>query len=123
MKTFGKSDGGGRRTVPRDAGPLVGVFTTVTRSHVAIVVDLSQTGARLGGEDLPPEGEGIVLSVDAVQAFGTIVWSHDGECGVAFDSPLPVADVERLRQRVGSGAGLTLEMKAALDDWNGGFAR
>jgi len=123
MNAFGKCDGGGRRAAPRDAGPLIGVFTTVTRSHAAIVVDLSPSGARLGGDELPSKSEEIILSIDGVETFGIIAWSHDGECGVAFDNPMPVADVERLRQRVGSNVGLTLEMKAVLEHWNAGVAR
>jgi hypothetical protein len=86
-------------------------------------VNVSTTGARLRGSDLPQEGEELLLSVDSVRAFGTVVWSESGECGVAFDTPLAIEEAEALRYRAAKTAGFTPELKAALDDWTLGLAR
>ena len=42
MSVFGKRSGGGRRTAQRETAPAVAVFTTVTNSHGAVLVDCRQ---------------------------------------------------------------------------------
>ena len=123
MTAFGKCNGGGRRRAARAPLPLIAVFTTLSRSHEAVVVDLSSTGARLRSDDLPDSGEEVLLSIEQVRAFGTIAWSHDGECGVNFDPPLEARDLRLLRHRAGDLRGLMPELQAALDDWTMGLAR
>ncbi len=123
MKIFGKSHGGGRRSAPREKAPLFALFSTITRSHRAIVVDISATGARLRGTDLPGTGDLLEVSIDGLRAFASIIWSDGRQCGIAFESPLTSAEVERLRQKVTAVAGLSPQLKAALDDWMTGFAR
>lgn len=121
MVTFGKCNGGGRRSSAREAVPLVAVFTTVTRSHRAVLVDISRTGARLSGDDLPELHEDLLLSVDRLRAFGTVAWSEGREFGIVFTEPLEDHDVQSLRRK--AAIGLTPELKAALDDWTLGLAR
>ena len=123
MTEFGKCKGGGRRLAARETATLITIYTTVTHSHAAFLVDVSQTGARLRGDILPEKSDEIMLSIDAVRAFGTVIWSRRGECGVAFDSPLEAEDVELLRERVAKAAGFAPEVKAAMDDWTMGLAR
>ena len=123
MSSFGKRKGGGRRSAPREPAPLGAVFTTITRSHRAFVIDVSSTGVRLRGEDLPSAGEPLEISIEAVHGFGYVMWSDHGECGIEFDEPLSADDVMVLRNRVARMAGLPLQFKAALDDWMTGFAR
>jgi len=123
MNAFGKCNGGGRRSSARETAPLIAVFSTLARSHDAVLVDISQTGARLSGDDLPQLGEDFILTVEGVRAVGSVVWAVDGQCGVVFDGPLPATDVESVRRKVSRFAGLTPRMKAAFDDWTAGFAR
>lgn len=119
---FGKRQGGGRRTAARTPVPLIAVLTTVTHSHFAILVDVSRTGARVRGSDLPGEGKDVVVRVDSVRVFATVVWSARGQCGLAFEQAITDDEVERLRQRASNVkvAGLTPQEKAALDDWKVG---
>ena len=123
MSNFGKCGGGGRRSAVRERTPLVAVFTTLARSHDAVLVDLSRTGARLSGDDLPAVGEDFILVMEGIRTFGSVVWASEGECGVLFDGPLPAEDVEAVQRKAAGGARFTPWMKAAFDDWMVGFAR
>lgn len=123
MNEFGKRQGGGRRAAPREATPLFAVFSTVSRSDRALVVDVSTNGAGLRGDSLPRSGESLELSIEKVRAFGTVMWSAAGECGIAFDEPMSAPDVLMVRERVTALGGLPPQLKGALDDWMTGFAR
>ena len=123
MGTFGKADGGGRRGAAREVIPLVAVFTTLTRSHSAELIDISATGARLQSPYGPEKGEEVLFSVDRLRAFGTVAWTHEDEFGIAFDVPVIADEVEILRERVRASRGLTADMRQALDAWSLGTAR
>ena len=123
MSIFGKSTGGGRRSAAREAAPLTAVFTTVTRSHSATLVDISATGARLEGRNLPLEGELVELSMARVRTFGLVKWVLGEQCGIAFDVKLDCEDVGLLREHVESVKGLPPEIKAAYDNWMIGAGR
>jgi len=123
MSVFGKRNGGGRRRAQREAAPSIAVFTTVTKSHPAVLVDISATGARLRTTDLPQFGEELMVNVESVRAFGCVAWVRGDQFGVAFDDALQPADVHKLRCRLSRSPGLPPEMSAAMDDWNTGLAR
>ena len=123
MSAFGKCEGGGRRSASRSSAPLMAVFTTLTGSQSAILADVSSTGARLRGAGLPKMGEELMLSIETVQAFGMVVWSENGECGIAFEVPLPRDDEETLRQKVSLVRGLPPDIQAAFDNWVVGRSR
>lgn len=115
--TFGKSSGGGRRAAPREAAPLLAVYTTVTRSHSALLVDVSSTGARLRTPDLPEEGDELFVTIGRIKIFGSVAWTRDGEFAVAFDEPLDGEELQLLRQNVRASFGLPPDVKEAVDDW------
>lgn len=123
MGEFGKKNGGGRRLAARTCAPLIAVFTTTTRSHSAVLIDLSSTGARIGGEHLPEKGEELLLSVGKLRAFGTVKWVAGRECGVHLDAPLATEDIAEIQGQVARQRGLNPDLKQALDDWTMGFAR
>jgi hypothetical protein len=123
MGAFGKCEGGGRRSSARQKAPTIAVFTTVSRSHDAELVDISPTGARLTGDDLPELGEDFILVVEGIRTFGSVAWVDEGQCGVLFDGPLPAAEVQALRAKVDRWPDLEPRARAVLDDWTGGFAR
>lgn len=121
--SFGKREGGGRRIAPRQAAPLIAIITTLSDSHTATLVDISKTGVRLRGDDLPGEGDELILTLESVRTFGCVAWKHDGECGIALYVPLPVGDVQSIRQKAAKLGGVTPELRAAFDDWTLGVAR
>ena len=115
--TFGKRGGGGRRGAPREAAPLLAVYTTVTQSHEVILVDVSESGARLRGPYVPEAKDELFVSIGKIKAFGRVAWVERPEFGIAFDPPLGGGDLEALREQVRIGAGLSPEVKAAIDVW------
>jgi hypothetical protein len=123
MTTFGKRKGGGRRRAAREHLPLIAVFTTRSRSHPAVLVDVSSTGVRLRGDDLPGRGEDLLVTIEGVTSYGVVAWSRLGFCGIAFDSPLPAGSLQLLEQRVAKARGLSPELMAAMEDWQLGVAR
>ena len=114
---FGKRGGGGRRNAPREAAPLLAVYTTVAGSHEAVLVDVSSSGARLRGPNLPQVGEELFVSFENIKAFGTVARSEEHEFAIAFDEPLTADDLNVLREKVKRGAGFSPEEQAAIDGW------
>jgi hypothetical protein len=125
MKAFGKCDGGGRRHASREHLQFPALVSTIQDDRVLVLVDLSSTGARLRGPDLPPVGEAVSLKVDYVRAFGTVAWLNGGECGVDFDSPIQSFQIARLSERVKVATFTAggVEQQLGLQDWLTGFAR
>lgn len=125
MPGFGKSRGGGRRLSARCAVPMLAVIMTVTKTRTMVVADLSCTGIRLSGDDVPEKGELLEIKLDKLGAFGVVVWSSSEQCGVAFEPSLREFDVEKLRQRTGRGSlsKMSPEERQALDEWLLGVSR
>lgn len=99
------------------------VLTTLVGSRSAVLVNVSSTGARVRGADLPVMGVDLVLNIDRVQAFGTVIWSDSGECGIGFDPPLDPSDEEYLRNLVAGAQGLPPDIRAAFENWVVGAGR
>ena len=123
MSTFGKRKGGGRRSAARLSAPLIAVVTTFSTTRSAILVDVSATGAKLRGRNLPGLSEELFVTIDGTMAFATVAWEDGEECGVAFDSPLKPADELRLRKKVAQASCLPPEFRHAFEDWTQGLAR
>jgi hypothetical protein len=121
--TFGKQAGGGRRGAPREAAPLLAVYTTITKSHEVVLVDVSCTGARLRGPSLPEAGDELFVSVENLKVFGMVVRTEGHEFAVVFDQPLQAEDLALLRSKVKQGSGFSPEEKAAIDGWVLGVER
>ena len=123
MGMFGKRVGGGRRSAARASAPLTAVLTTLVGSRSAVLADVSSTGARVRGTDLPAMGEELVINIERVQAFGSVAWSDSGECGIVFEPPLDADDEDYLRQLVAAARGLPPDIQAALENWTVGAGR
>lgn len=95
--TFGKCAGGGRRKAARAPALQLSVLSTITTDHRVGLVNLSSRGVRVTAPDLPAEGEPVVFKAAGMRSFGHVVWSRNGQCGVAFDTPLAADQVDRLR--------------------------
>jgi hypothetical protein len=124
MRTFGKSQGGGRRSAARAPAPFLAVLSTITHDHHAVLRNISRAGARFSAPVLPGEGEELIFKAEGVQAFGRVVWSKDEQCGVAFDGPILTGEFERLRREanIRSLAGLSAQERAAMEEWELGIA-
>ena len=123
MGIFGKRKGGGRRSAARLSAPLIAVVTTFTDTRSAVLVDVSATGAKLRGRNLPSLYEELFVTIDGTMVFGTVAWEDGDECGVAFDAPLKPSEELRLRKRVAEATALPTEFRRAFDDWTRELAR
>ena len=101
MNIFGKSHGGGRRKSARDPAPLLAVLSTLANDTRVGLVNVSSRGVQLMAPDLPDAGEDVIFQAENDQFFGRVIWSRDGQCGVAFEAPLAEDQMERLRHQAG----------------------
>jgi hypothetical protein len=77
-----------RRGSPRQGVMLAGSALAVTRSRSVAVSDLSLDGAALGGRDLPPPGDDVLMIVGPVERMATVMWRRGDHIGIRFDDPL-----------------------------------
>ena len=124
MGTFGKSEGGGRRSAPRVKAPVLAVLSTVSEDYRAALVDVSGAGASLSAPRLPAHDDEVIFRAEKVQAFGKVVWSRDGQCGIAFEGPIDPAELDRLRSQTDfwTLADTSAEEIGAVQNWRSGRA-
>jgi hypothetical protein len=106
MRGFGVSQSMGRRSVPRTQATSLAVLSLAAGDFPAALVDISRTGARLRAEMLPHVSQHVIFSAGKVRAAGEVVWFEPGTCAIEFDTPIAIAEVQRLRRlglRDGSG--------------------
>ena len=70
-----------------------------------MAIDASCCGAKLSAETAPRVGTMVVVQGLPHELFGDVRWSSRGRFGIAFDEPLPLAQVIALRRYAeGEGA-------------------
>ena len=87
-----------RRQSPRQDVMLAGSALAPTRSRSIVVSDLSRDGARLGGRDLPPAGDDVLLIVGTSDTLARVVWQTGEGCGVLFEVPLEDDNVAHMKR-------------------------
>ena len=96
MPTFGKLETR-QRSVPRaKAGRPASLATAETR-YLLTLIDVSRTGARLSGPDIPEEGDGVHFRALDIDVFATVVWTAANECAVDFATAIAPSEVQRLQ--------------------------
>jgi hypothetical protein len=78
----------GRRSSPREPVILAASAWAIGGSRSVLIADISATGARLQGRDLPPSATDVLITVGPIETFATVNWRADDECGVEFDVKL-----------------------------------
>ena len=86
-----------RRNAARDPLEIAVSLYSVAQSRVVLMLDISASGARIGGQALPGIGKDVLLTVAGVDLFGTVVRASDTETAITFDEPLDDAELDRLR--------------------------
>jgi capsid protein len=76
---------------------LVAVLSTGTGEYSSTLIDVSRTGIRVSGPELPQAGVDLVVCAADVRAFGQVVWSEGDACAVEFDTPIAAVEVQRLQ--------------------------
>jgi hypothetical protein len=124
MDKFGKRVDGisGRRAAVRQTVSMPASMFSLEQSRVVIVEDISTTGAKLTGAELPKLGEDVWIKAGPVDAFGTVAWVDEYVCGVTFERPLSASEDEFIQTeaRMMSLTKLTAAERAALADWRNG---
>lgn len=87
-----------RRASPRMPVVLAASALAIARSRSVIVTDLSFEGAQLGGRDLPPAGDDVVMVVGSLDAMGTVVWRDKDKCGVQFDEAIVDETIAQMKR-------------------------
>ncbi len=77
-----------RRSAARRPIFVAGSAVTIHGSKSVVVEDLSASGARIRGRDLPPSGKQILIWMEGLDVLGSVAWARTGECGVRFDVSL-----------------------------------
>ena len=127
MPKFGsRVDGvGGRRHTPRRPILLSASLESISDYRQIELIDISATGAKVRGTDLPDCGSDVLLKVGCVEAFSEVVWVSENLRGLHFDEPVEKLLLDRLGREghiLGSDQ-LTLEERTALEHWKSGHAR
>ena len=89
------------RRSPREGVLLAGSALSVTRSRSIVVKDLSADGAALGGRDLPPPGDDVMMVVGPFDSLGRVVWQSGDHCGITFDEPIRSDQIEQMKESAG----------------------
>ena len=123
--SFGKRNGGGRRSAKRVTAPLPALIITMSDRHPAILFDISEAGARLRARDAPSKGREVFLQVGNVDVYAYVVWRRGEVCGLKFCDPIRGFDVHQLAFEAAgaSGARISPAQKGGVDDWKNGVAR
>jgi hypothetical protein len=115
----------GRRAAPRAQLMLEGATEAIRGCSSVVLLDVSCTGARIEGRDLPETGKDIVLRCASLDAFGVIAWSAGDRRGIHFEDPLSVWEVSALAAHSDAIANspMTADEIRAAADWENGLAR
>lgn len=88
----------GRRAVSRVRLFVPADVVLLQGQERCLLDDLSQHGARITVRGhLPRPGSGVVLQVQALDAFGTVIWAMGQRFGLQFDEVLPLPSVIAIR--------------------------
>jgi len=97
MRTFGKSVSG-ERSVPRSEARRPARLVAGDKIYALSLVDLSRTGARLSGIELPEDGQEVVFRSHDVKAHAQVAWLEGDSCAIEFTTPIAPAEVRRLNR-------------------------
>jgi hypothetical protein len=88
-----------RRGADREQVMLAGSAMALTRSRSVVISDLSAEGAALGGRDLPPPGDELLMIVGSLDRMAKVVWRSGDKCGVHFDEPLAAENIAQMKRQ------------------------
>ncbi len=87
------------------------------------LVNISATGAKLRGTQMPEVGRTALFRLDPFQALCKVVWAGNGLCGVRFEEQLPPRLLAQFRKagntsQVGM---LTPDEQQVKEEWTEGM--
>ena len=96
MPTFGKLEER-QRSVPRAKAGRAASLSGAGKRYFLTLVDVSRTGARLSGPEIPENGDAVLFRAADVEMLATVVRTAPNECAVDFTTPIAAAEVQRLQ--------------------------
>lgn len=87
-----------RRRCRRQGVMLAGSAMSITRSRSVAVSDLSESGACIGGRDLPLAGDDMLFVIGSSDRMARVMWRFADKCGIQFDQPLRDETIELMKQ-------------------------
>ena len=85
-----------QRSVPRARAARPASLAASDKRYLLTLVDVSRTGARLSGADIPQEGDELIFRAMDVEGFAKVVWTSADECAIDFATAISAAEVQRL---------------------------
>jgi hypothetical protein len=110
-KQFGKKSAAGppeRRIAKRDPVEMAVSLYAVGQSRVVLLLDVSPTGARFEGRDLPAVGKEVLLTADDVELFGTVVRTTEESAAIRFENPIGPEELAALEKALAEQTQLTM---------------
>ena len=86
LKLIGE-DGASRRGSIRSRVLMVAKLRTPSREIDVRIRDVSATGARIEGADLPRPGSDVILKRGGLEGFARVIWAEGNAAGIQFDEP------------------------------------
>lgn len=116
---------GGLRRALREEVMIRAAIMTMTDTFGVDLLDLSASGAKLRGGDLPTPGQEVLVLLGRLEAFGSVVWRDEDQCGIHFDVALSDQALSIIENERGPASlvGLSADEALAAGDWLNGLAR
>jgi hypothetical protein len=76
---------------------MVAVLSSSVGNQRTVLIDISRTGACLGGLSLPATGQDVILTALGVHAAGEAIRSEACRCAIEFETPIAAEEVCRIR--------------------------
>lgn len=96
MPTFGKLNER-QRSMPRAKAGRRASLASADKKYLLTLVDVSRTGARLNGPEIPEIGEDVLFRAAEVEMLATVVRAAEQECAVDFATPIATPEVQSLQ--------------------------
>lgn len=77
-----------RRSAARRSIFVAGSAVTIQGSKSVVVENLSSSGAKIRGRDLPEKGKQILVWMEGLDVLGSVAWTRSDGCGVRFDASI-----------------------------------
>ena len=111
-----------RRRSPRASVLLPASVVTMSAYQYLELLNLSATGAKLRGPDVPAPGKTAMFRLDHFQVLCKVVWAKDDLCGVRFEEILPPRVLAHFRESGNTSklGMLTPNEEQAEEEWTNG---
>jgi hypothetical protein len=96
VPTFGKLEER-QRSVPRAMSGRPASLADDDRRYLVTLVDVSRTGARMTGAEMPESGDDVLFRAGDLEMLATVVRSGANECAIDFATPIAAEEVQRLQ--------------------------